>query len=144
MLLSLRFLDKESWSFHATLTTIIPLVLFYIFRQTLNTQSLVLMSLLSMMQGTLLAKILVTGFLCFVVFEPTEEWIYRSLLYVISTCIIHMIPTNNPVHSFVMRHNYIQYVLIAIIIVWMIYILKPVGEFGISTVKNIVNNIKNI
>jgi hypothetical protein len=129
MLLSLRFFDKESWSFYATLNVVIPCVLFAIFKQKFNSQSLIFMSLLAMMQGTLLAKILVTGFLCFLIFEPTDKWVYRSILYIISILIIHYIPKNHLIHNLVINSDILKIPVIIVIFIWMMYILHPAVNF---------------
>ena len=125
MLANFRFFDKEVWSFYATLNVIIPLVLFKVFNLEYNSQSLIFMSLLAMMQGDLLPKVLFTGFLNFLVFEPTWEWVYRSFIYVFSIIAFHHIPMNHPIHKFIMDNSFMRYLLIAVIIVWMFPIMKP-------------------
>lgn len=125
MLANFRFFDKEVWSFYATLNVIIPLVLFKVFNLEYNSQSLIFMSLLAMMQGDLLPKVLFTGFLNFLVFEPTWEWVYRSCIYVFSIIVFHHIPMGHPIHKFIMDNSFMRYLLIAIIIVWMFPIMKP-------------------
>ena len=125
MLANFRFFDKEVWSFYATLNVIIPLVLFKVFNLEYNSQSLIFMSLLSMMQGDLLPKVLFTGFLNFLVFEPNWEWVYRSFIYVFSIIAFHHIPMNHPIHKFIMDNSFMRYLLIAVIIVWMFPIMKP-------------------
>ena len=135
MLLSLRFFDQESWSFYATLNAVIPFALFTIFKQSLNSQSLILMSLLAMMQGTLLAKILVTGFLCFLVFKPSKKWVYRSILYVISILIMHYIPVNHSIHNLVLSSNILKTSTVIVILIWIMYILHPTVNFIFSSSK---------
>ena len=68
MELIFRFFDKEEWTTYGTLNVIIPLVIFILFRQKLTASLLIFMSLLGMMHGDPLAKILFTGFLNFLVF----------------------------------------------------------------------------
>ena len=80
MLANFRFFDKEVWSFYATLNVIIPLVLFKVLNFEINSQAMIFMSLLAMMQGDLLPKVLFTGFLNSLVFEPTWEW-YIEVVY---------------------------------------------------------------
>ena len=125
MLVNFRFFDKEVWSFYATLNVIIPLVLFKLLNFEVNSQAMIFMSLLAMMQGDLLPKILFTGFLNFMVFEPNREWVYRSCIYVLSIIVFHYIPMEHPVHKFVMDNLFMRYLLIAVIIVWMFPIMKP-------------------
>ena len=125
MLTNFRFFDKEVWSFYATLNVLIPLMLFKICDLEYTSQSLIFMSLLAMMQGDLLPKILFTGFLNFLVFEPSWKWVYRSLIYVFSIIAFHYIPMNHPVHKFIMDNAIMRYILIAVIILWMFPIMKP-------------------
>ena len=96
MELIFRFFDKEEWTTYGTLNVIIPLVIFILFRQKLTASLLIFMSLLGMMHGDLLAKILFTGFLNFLVFENSLAWIGRSILLVISVVLMHMVPYKNP------------------------------------------------
>ena len=91
MKLSFKFFDKEEWSVYATLNTIIILILLKLFNQQYNYQTLIFLSLIGMMDGELLPKILFTGFLNFLVMDCTEEWIYRSLVYIFGVIITHQI-----------------------------------------------------
>ena len=125
MLAKFRFLDKESWSYYATLNVFIPLILFKIMNFDINSQAMILMSLLAMMQGDLLPKILFTGFLNFLVFEPNMKWVYRSMIYVFSIIAFHYIPIDNPVNEFILKYKIVQYILIVTILIWMFYIMKP-------------------
>ena len=119
MKLVLKFFDKESWSALGTVRVLIPFILFIITRQELNVMSLVFMSILGMMDGSLLAKIIFTGFLCFLVYEPTKEWIIRSVLYVISVLLMDRI--NNA--DFITRNTILLYIFRLVVLVWMCYIL---------------------
>jgi hypothetical protein len=96
------------------------------------------MSILAMMQGKLVPKILMTGFLNFLVFEPNLKWVIRSIIYVVSTIIFHNIPLDHVAHKFIMRNTVVKYILFAVILVWMIFILKPQFIWG----KNLIKNIK--
>ena len=125
MLAKFRFLDKESWSYYSTLNVFIPLILFKIMNFDINSQAMIFMSLLAMMQGDLLPKILFTGFLNFLVFEPNMNWVYRSMIYVFSIIAFHYIPMENPVNEFILKYKIVQYILIVTIMIWMFYIMKP-------------------
>ena len=122
MELIFRFLFKKKWSFYGTLNVFVPLILFIIFQQKLNVEAIIFMSLIGMMDGDLLSKILFTGFLNFLVYKPSTAWVIRSILFVISVCIIDNFKYDNPVHKFVMECEILQYLLIILIILWMIYI----------------------
>ena len=125
MLAKFRFLDKETWSYYATLNVLIPLIVFKVLNFKIDSQAMIFMSLLAMMQGDLLPKILFTGFLNFLVFEPNIKWVFKSIIYVISIICFHYIPTDNPINRFIMDYKVIQYILIGIIAVWMYFIMKP-------------------
>ena len=123
MELIFRFFDKEEWTTYGTLNVIIPLVIFILFRQKLTASLLIFMSLLGMMHGDLLAKILFTGFLNFLVFENSLAWIGRSILLVISVVLMHMVPYKNQVHMTVYNNELGMNMTRAAIIIWMSYIL---------------------
>lgn len=122
MELTFRFLDKENWSFYGTLNVLIPLFLFIIFKQRIDLQALIFMSLLGMMEGDLLPKILFTGFLNFFVYNPSNEWVIRSSIFVASIYLMNFVKINNPIHQFVMNSEPLQWLLRIIILCWMLYI----------------------
>ena len=135
MKLVLKFFDKERWSALGTFRVLIPFILFIITKQELNVTSLVFMSILGMMDGSLLAKIIFTGFLCFLVYEPTKEWIIRSILYVIS--IILMDKINNA--DFIINNIFLLYIFRLVVLVWMCYILYLI-MFPISKWKKLMKD----
>ena len=122
MELTFRFLDKENWSFYGTLNVLIPLFLFIIFKQRIDLQALIFMSLLGMMEGDLLPKILFTGFLNFLVYNPSNEWVIRSTIFVVSVYLMNFVKINNPIHQFVMNSEPLQWLLRIVILCWMLYI----------------------
>jgi hypothetical protein len=123
MKLTFRFLDKEEWSIYATINVAIILLLFLVTRQKINVQSLVFMSLLGMMEGPLLEKIIFTGFLNFLVYEPSNNWIIRSIIYIISIILISYIPYNNIVQETIENNMVFLNIFRGIVGVWMVYIL---------------------
>ena len=76
MELTFRFLDKANWSYYGTLNVVIPLFLFIIFKQRIDLQALVFMSLLGMMDGNLISKILFVVFLNLLVYNSSTKWIF--------------------------------------------------------------------
>ena len=123
MNLSFKFLDKEEWSIYGTLNTLIVLILLKISKNSFNYQSLIFSSLIGMMNGDLLPKILFTGFLNFLVMDCTKEWIYRSIIYVISVIIIHQVKYNNNIHKSFINNKLLLYIFRIIVIIFMIYLL---------------------
>jgi len=122
MELTFRFLDKENWSFYATLNVLIPLFLFIICKQRIDLQALIFMSLLGMMEGDLLPKIIFTGFLDFLVYNPSNEWVIRSSIFVVSVYLMNLVKINNPIQQFVMNSEPLQWLLRILILLWILYI----------------------
>ena len=118
----LRFFSDERWSYYALVLVIIPAALLVLFTRGISIQDMVFLSLLGMMKGTLLPKILLTGFLCLLVFTPTTGWVKRSMIYVVSIVLMNQIKMNNMVHRMIMSSEILQFVLAVVIAVWMGYI----------------------
>ena len=114
-----------------------PISIIQSFNFEINSQAMIFMSLLAMMQGDLLPKILFTGFLNFLVFEPTWGWVYRSCIYVFSIIAFHYIPMGHPIHKFIMDNAIMRYVLIAVIIIWMFPIMKPSLIWAKKEIENL-------
>ena len=123
MELIFRFLDKRRWSYHATIIVIIPTVLILLTQGYMSTQDLIFVSLMGMMEGNIYSKILVTGFLNFLVFKPDVAWIKRSVIYVISIVLMNMVKQNNIIHKAVMKSKSLQLLMDIIIVSWMCYIM---------------------
>ena len=126
MKLTFKFLDKEEWSIYATINVAVILLLFLVTRQKINVQSLVFMSLLGMMEGPLLEKIIFTGFLNFLVYQPNYNWIIRSILYIIAIVLINYIPYNNIVQETIENNMVFLNIFRGIVGVWMVYILYKI------------------
>ena len=139
MKLTFKFLDKEEWSMYGTLNTLIPFLSLLILRQKINFKNMIFSSIICMMEGDLLPKILFTGFLNFMTMENNMNWVIQSIIYVLSVIIIHHIPYNNPLHKFVYKNNLVNYIFIIAILVWMYFILKDI----FNNSKIILNKILN-
>ena len=126
MEITLKFFDNELWSIYGTLNVAIILILFLITQQQINAQTLIFMSILGMMKGPLLDKIIFTGFLNFLVFQPTSEWIVKSILFIIGIIIIHKIPEHNSIQMTI--HDNVVYLNIfrGVILAWMVYIFYKI------------------
>ena len=79
-------------------------------------------SLICMMDGDLLPKVLFVGFLNFLVMEDNIDWIIQSWVYVLSVLIIHHIPYDNFVHKLVYTNSTVSLILKCLIVVWMLKI----------------------
>lgn len=122
MELKLKFFDKEEWSMYGTINVMVPFLLLIVLQQKISYDTLILASIIGMMKGQLIPKIIFTGFLNFLVYEKNIEWIFRSILFVVSTFIIHFIPYNNIVHKTVMNNNILLWIMRSIVLIWMCYI----------------------
>lgn len=124
MELVFRFFDNKSWSYYATINVVIPTILILLSQGYMTTQDLIFVSLLGMMEeGNLYSKILMTGFLNFLVFIPNIEWLKRSIIYVVSIILMNTVSRNNKVYKTVMGSNILQLFMNILIALWMGYIL---------------------
>jgi len=122
MLVKFKFLDKEKWSLYATINTFIPLILTILAKQELDLKNMIVSSVICMMEGELLQKILFTGFINFMLMKENKKWIIKSIIYVLSVIIIHQIQFDNKLHQLSYENQFIKYILIILIILWMIRI----------------------
>lgn len=135
MKINFKFLENEEWSMYATLNTIIPFVLLLLTKQKINLKNIVFSSIINMMEGDLLPKILFTGFLNFMTMENNMNWVIQSIIYIVSILISHNIPYNNPVHKFVYKNEFVKYIFIITVIIWMLYISQEI----LNNTKTIFN-----
>ena len=122
MELIFKFFDKEEWSMYATINVFIPLILLILFKQKLTVSVLILVSLMAMMKGNLLSKILFVGFLNFLLYERSVNWIIRSCIFVFSIILMHHVPYNHFFHKLVLKNMFLFYAFVLMIILWMSYI----------------------
>lgn len=123
MELILRFFDKKTWSYYATINVMIPLILLIIFERTVSIQDMIFISILGMMEGNIYSKIIATGFLNFLVFKPNFLWIRRSIIYVVAIIMMNRIKKNNVIHRTIMNSTNLQFLMNIIIALWMCYIM---------------------
>ena len=132
MNLTFRFFDKETWSIYGVHKTFVILMLFILLKRPLTTTNLILMSLLAMMEGGLLEKVLFTGFLTLMVSQPTLNWVLESILFVVSIVFIHYIPQNNPIQRMFETTDILLWVMRIASFLWMSYIvfkiIKPFSK----------------
>ena len=126
MKINIKFLDKIEWSMYATLNTIIPFVFLLLTRQNINLKNIVFSSIINMMEGDLLPKILFTGFINFMTMENNINWVIQSIIYIISVIIVHHIPYNNKLHQITYKNNFVKYILFIAIVFWMSFIFKEI------------------
>ena len=122
MELVFKFFDKEEWSMYGTINVLVPFILLLIFRQKLTISVLIIASLLGMMKGDLLSRILFTGFLNFLVYEKNKDWVIRSVIFVVSAIIMNYIPYGHKFHRMVMENSILLNLFRVTIALWMMYI----------------------
>ena len=139
MKLTFKFLEKEEWSMFGTLNTFIPLILTIITKQKVDLKNMILSSVICMMDGDLLPKILFTGFMNFMLMKETKSWVIQSFIYVISVIIIHQIKYNNFIHKLGYQNEILKTILSLLIVIWMARIFDIIF---IKT-KKIIKKIKH-
>ena len=122
MKVSFTFLDKEEWSFFATLNTIVILVIMSFGMNVNKLKPLVFASLLSMLQGPLLAKLIFTFFLCMVVWGGQNNFIKASIVTLLACLVVHFIKKENKVNQYVQQNKVVKMGLRVAIALWMIYV----------------------
>lgn len=116
-----RFFDSEKWSIFATINTIIPITLLYIFKIKLDIKTLTLSSIIAMMSGNLISKIVFYIFMSLLVYKKNKKYIYTNIVFILSIIIIHFIPLNNKIQKIIMQNNYTIYMFRIIIVLWFLY-----------------------
>jgi hypothetical protein len=116
-----KYFDNEEWSVFATINTFIPMTLLYLFNIKLDLKTLTLSSLIGMMSGELLSKIVFYIFLSLLIYKKDKTYILTSLIFILSIIIIHFIPYNNIVQKFILKNKININIFRIIIIVWFLY-----------------------
>ena len=126
MKLLFKFFDNHSWSVHGTLRTLVPFILFILLKLKLDTETLIFMSLMGMMKGDLLSKIIMVGFLRFLVYKPTKSWTLKSILFVLCIIGMHYIKQGNSIEKWILNNNIAMIIFSIIIFLWMGYIIRDI------------------
>ena len=124
MITQFEYLSHETWSVYATLN-IVPLFLCMYYLGNINLQSMVMMSLIGMMKGTIAERFLFSIFLCAIMpNKPKSLWVRNSMIYVIYASLLFYSPKNTHAHIAI-KSNYVAMTIFRlIIIIWMFYILQ--------------------
>jgi hypothetical protein len=118
------FFDKEKWSIYATLNTCIPLLLLYLFNYEFDIKNLTISSLISMMKGDLISKIIFYIFLSFLFYKREKEYIYINSLFILSIIIIHYVPYENKFQMDILNNNINIHIFRMIILIWFLVFIK--------------------
>tara|TARA_Y100000768_G_C23828798_1_gene610278 strand:- start:24 stop:428 length:405 start_codon:yes stop_codon:yes gene_type:complete len=127
MLVNFRFFDKEMWSVFATLQSVIILVIFYLGVNLNKLETLVFASLIAMLQGDLLPKLIFTFFLSLIVWDK-KEFFSGVLVTILSVIITHCIDYNNVVHKLFYDNLLLINLVRLSITLWFIYIIYLINK----------------
>ena len=86
-----KFFDTEKWSIFATVNTIIPITLLYIFKIKLDIKTLTLASLIAMMSGNLISKLVFYIFMSLLIYKKNKNYMYTNIVFILSIIIIQFI-----------------------------------------------------
>ena len=117
MKIQFRFFDKEEWSIFATLQTIIILAIYRLGFKKFDLKLLVLSSLIAMMQGDMIPRVIFAFFLSLIVWSK-DEYLIGTVLTVLAAGITGLIPQNNPVHNLFMKNQVLKYSLLLCVLIW--------------------------
>lgn len=127
MFVSFRFFDKEFWSVFATLQSILILTIFYFTVHLNKLETLVFASLIAMLQGHLIPKLVFTFFLSLIVWDKNEFY-SGTLATILSVVITHYIDYNNSLHKLFYNNFLLVNLLRLSIILWFIYIIYLINK----------------
>ena len=127
MLVSFRFFDKELWSVFATLQSMIILTIFYFTVNLNKLETLVFASLIAMLQGNLMPKLIFTFFLSLIVWDK-KEFYSGTLATILSVIVTHYVDYNNIVHKLFYNNILLINLVRLSITVWFIYIIYLINK----------------
>jgi len=117
-----NFFDNEEWSVYATIKTVIPIILLYIFNINLDLKTLTLSSLIGMMSGDITSKIIFYIFLSLLIFKKEINFIYTNFIFILSIIIIHFfIPYDNNIKKYILKNKFMNNIFRLIILIWFLY-----------------------
>jgi hypothetical protein len=119
-----RFFDKENWSIYATINCAIILTLLVITKQKIDLQTLIIVSLMGMMQGDILSKMIFTGFLSILLFNKSMEWFTKTAVFLGSNIITSNIPYNNDFQKLIVNNTILLWLFRLLIVAWFFYIFN--------------------
>ena len=129
MIISFKFFDKEEWSLYATLQTLIILIIYYIGLGNINNISLLtLSSLIAMMEGDLLSKLIFSFFLSMLIWKD-KKLILGTILTLLSTYITTIIPRNNKIYNYILNNIYLKNLIKFSIIGWFIVFIRELKNY---------------
>ena len=122
MFVNFRFFDKEEWSVFATLQTIVILAIFSLGVNINKLETLVFSSLIAMLQGDLLPKLIFTFFLSMIVWND-NDFICGTAVTILAVLVTNFIDYNNYVHKLFYNNKLLINLVRLSITIWFIYII---------------------
>ena len=123
-----RFFDKENWSVYATINCAIILTLLILTKQKLDLQTLIIVSLMGMMQGDILSKMVFTVFLSSILFNKSMQWFTKTAVFLGSNLITANIPYNHDFQKLIVNNTILLWLFRLLIFGWFIYILNLIRK----------------
>ena len=117
------FFDKNEWSIYATIQTLIIIIIMKIGIKNINLRFLVLSSLIAMIKGELLPKLIYVFFLCLLTWSNDKSFFQNTFYTILAALIVNYIPYNNKIHKLFSKNTYLRLLLFSSIFLWFIYIL---------------------
>ena len=127
MQLTFRFFDEESWSIFATLQTILIIAIYRIGFKDFDLKLLVLSSLIAMMQGSLIARVIFGLFLSLVAWNK-DDFLPGTALTVISAGLLSLVVPNNRIHNAFIKYKILKLLLLSCVLLWFMLILYMIYD----------------
>lgn len=120
MNVNFRFMDNNEWTTYATLQSIVALLILTPFLDT-SLKVLTLATLLGMMQGKTLHRLIFTGFICILLFRESYSLWTNSIIVLLTSYILCIIPKKNPIYNMFSKNKLLNKILWFGIYVWVLY-----------------------
>ena len=131
MELTFKFFNTDNWGIYASLQTLVVLGVFMLGQQKIDIQTLVLASLIGMMSGDQVPRLVFAFFLCLLIYQPLNKHLLKVILVLISTLLTGYIKFNNPIQQLVMRNKILYWLMKVAIYLWMLFFSYIIiNDFG--------------
>ena len=84
------FFDKNEWSIYATIQTLIIIIIMKIGIKNINLRFLVLSSLIAMIKGELLPKLIYVFFLCLLTWSNDKSFFQNTFYTILAAIILYL------------------------------------------------------
>lgn len=128
MKVDFKFFHNEKWSVIASINTLIPIILLYIFKIKLDIKTLTLSSLIGMMSGELMSKIIFYIFISLIFFEKDINYVKLNAIFIMSIIILNNKTLNDKIRN-ISNKKYIIYLFRIIILLWFLYFFNMLYKY---------------